>query len=156
MTTQACTPIARNPVQYGSANWSWEFTLWQTVELPVIWYVATSMWRYCNEMDVLSLCRTDDLLSHPYETTLAPAYAIPISQQWLYMSNIASHVTEDTTVCPCASAAWQQRNPKVPLIVHFLGVSIGWFRCLPPFLRLTKQAGTPGFHPSRSWRVAFH
>ena len=23
--------------------------------------------------------------------------------------------------------------------------SIGWFRCLPPFLRLTKQAGTPGF-----------
>ena len=33
---------------------------------------------------------------------------------------------------------------------------VGWFRCLPPFLRLTKQAGTPGFHPSRSWRVAFH
>ena len=33
---------------------------------------------------------------------------------------------------------------------------LGWFRCLPPFLRLTKQAGTPGFHPSRSWRVAFH
>ena len=34
----------------------------------------------------------------------------------------------------------QLSEPEAEVQLH-----IGWFRCLPPFLRLTKQAGTPGF-----------
>ena len=137
MTTQACTPIARNRVLYGSANWSWEFTLWQTVELPVIWEAITFMWRHYYAMDILSLWHTDALLSRPYDIPLCPyeIILIPylwlnqiriISLQWLYMSTITSHITGDTTVCSNTSAAWQQRNSQSSTYSLFLRVIHRW------------------------------
>ena len=125
-TTQACTPVERNRALYGSANSSREFTLWQTVELPVIWDVVTFMWRHCNEIGILSLY-------HPYEITFEIRMSsvwlnqiIPISLQWRYMSTITSHITGDTTVCSCASAAWQQRKYQSSTYCPFLGVSPRW------------------------------
>ena len=123
VTTQACTPVERNRALYGSANSSRKFTLWQTVELPVIWDVVTFMWRHCNEICILSLY-------HPYEITFEMRMSsgwlnqiIHISLQWRYMSTITSHITGDTTVCSCASAAWQQRKSQSSTFCPFLGVS---------------------------------
>ena len=69
VTTQACTLVEWNHVLLGSASSSRELTLWQTVELPVIWDVVTFTWCHSNEIGVMSLYHTDDLLSHPYEIT---------------------------------------------------------------------------------------
>ena len=106
-----------------SADSSWEFTLWQTVELPVIWDAVTFMWRHCNEICLLSLY-------HPYEITFEIRMSsvwlnqiIHISLQWRYMGTITSHITGDTTVCSCASAAWQQRKSQSSTYCQFLGVS---------------------------------
>ena len=76
VTTQVCTATKRNRVLYGSANWLWEFTPWETFDLPVIWDVTTFMWRHCKDIDILPLCHTDVLLSHPHGITLVPLYAI--------------------------------------------------------------------------------
>ena len=123
VTTQARTPVEWNRALYGSANSSREFTLWQTVELPVIWDVVTFMWRHCNEIGILSLY-------HPYEITFEIRMSsvwlnqiIPISLQWRYMSTITSNITGDTTVSSCASAAWQQRKSQSSTYCPFLGVS---------------------------------
>ena len=66
------TPIERNSILYGSANWLWEFALWQTVELPVIWDVITSMQRHCNEMDILSLWHKYDLFQKSQSSIYCP------------------------------------------------------------------------------------
>ena len=48
-------------------------------QLPVISHAVTSMWRRSNEMDILSLCHTDELLSQTYEITFVPAYVIAMA-----------------------------------------------------------------------------
>ena len=80
---QARRPVGRNHVLCVYADSSQEFTLWQTVELPVVWDMITFTWHNCNklwtygwfsnayEITTIWLSHTDEFLSHPYATTTA-------------------------------------------------------------------------------------
>ena len=106
VTTQACSPIEetvpcmgllnwRNRALYGSAKCSREFTLWQTIELSVIWDVATFMWRHCNGINVLTtyekcvllLCQTDEMLSPTYEIATDLVSYGRVSKSYVWDSN---------------------------------------------------------------------
>ena len=145
VTTQACTPVEKNRALYESANSSREFTLRQTVELPVIWDVVTFVWRHCNEVGILSLY-------HPYEITFEIRMSsvllnqiIPISLQWRYMSTFTSHITGDTTVCSFASAAWQQRKSQS-------STSCPFFKGYPPMTDwFSPQSAGDAESVSMSW-----
>ena len=80
---QARRLVGRNHVLCVYADSSQEFTLWQTVELPVVWDMITFTWHNCNklwtcgwfsnayEITTIWLSHTDEFLSHPYATTTA-------------------------------------------------------------------------------------
>ena len=99
--------------------------------------------RRCNEMDILSLCHTDDLLSHPFEITLVtciynismpePDYTYFITVTLYEQHHVSCHQRRDCWfMCFCCLTT--KEIPKL----HLLSVSQGY----PPM--------TGGFSPQRT------
>ena len=114
-----CTNIddVENFLHSRFGNWSLEFTPWKTVELPVIWDTVTFMWRHCDEMD-MSLCHTDDLLSH-----IQMIYSVTGMRQPLYLHITYPYGLTRLYLFHSNDVIWAPsclKSPATRLFVHVL------------------------------------
>ena len=128
VTTQSCTSIERNCVLYGSANSSPEFTLWQTVELQVVWdveNVTPLQWnRYISAMSYGWFTQSSvsdnpcTCVCHPYD--LDRLYLFHYSNVILAPSRLTSPVMR--LFVHVFLLLDDKGNSKTPLTVRFRGI----------------------------------